>query len=126
MAMKNPALAATSGGAILGERDATEYRNKPAELQGLRDPSAGSMSVIRKNAAEEIRIELSEFRGHDLINIRVWTDPRDGGAERIPTKAGIACRVTLLPEIITALQQAEAEARERGFCHEPAQDLDLS
>jgi len=42
-------------------------------------------------------------------------DPRDGGAERIPTKAGIACRVALLPELITALQQAEAEARERGL-----------
>ena len=44
MAMKNPALAATSGGAILGERDATEYRNKPAELQGLRGPNAGSIA----------------------------------------------------------------------------------
>ena len=59
--------------------------------------------------------QLSEFRGHDLINIRVWTDPRDGGAERIPTKAGIACRVALLPEIIEALQQAEAQARARGL-----------
>ena len=40
---------------------------------------------------------------------------RDGGAERIPTKAGIACRVALLPEIIDALQQAEAQARARGL-----------
>ena len=88
--MKNSVLAATSSGAILGEHDATEYRKKPAELQGLRGPNAGSISVIRKNAAEEIRIELSEFRGHDLINIRVWSGPRNGGSERIPTKAGIA------------------------------------
>ena len=112
MATKNPVLAATSSGAILGERDATEYRKKPAELQGLRGPSAGS---IRKNAAEEIRIELTEFNGHQLINIRVWTEPRNGGSERIPTKAGIACRVALLPEIIDALQQAEAQARARGL-----------
>jgi transcriptional coactivator p15 (PC4) len=112
MATKNPVLAATSSGAILGERDATEYRKKPAELQGLRGPSAGS---IRKNAAEEIRIELTEFNGHQLINIRVWTEPRNGGSERIPTKAGIACRVALLPEIIDALQQAEARARARGL-----------
>ena len=115
MATKNPVLAATSSGAILGERDATEYRKKPAELQGLRGPSAGLISVIRKNAAEEIRVELSEFNGHQLVNFRVWTDPRDGGAERIPTKAGIACRVALLPEIIEALQQAEAQARARGL-----------
>src|SRR5712675_2361871 len=110
METKNPAPAATGNGAGFSKRDAAEFSEKPSDLQGLRGPSAGSISVIRKNAAEEIRIELSEFRGHDLINIRVWTDPRDG-AERIPTKAGIACRIALLPELITALQQAEAEAR---------------
>ena len=115
MATKNPVLAATSSGAIIGERDATEHRKKPAELQALRGPNAGSISGIRKNAAEEIRVELAEFNGHQLVNFRVWTDPRDGGAERIPTKAGIACRVALLPELIAALQQAEAEARGRGL-----------
>jgi hypothetical protein len=77
--------------------------------------SASSIAVIRKNAAEEIRVELSEFHGHDLVNLRIWTDPRDGGAERIPTKAGICCRVALLPELIEALRQAEAEARRAGL-----------
>src|SRR4051812_5686695 len=115
MAMKNPALAATSGGAILGERDATEYRNKTPEFQGLRGPNAGSISVIRKNAAEEIRVELAEFNGHQLVNFRVWADPRNGGAERVPTKAGIACNVRLLPELIEALQKAEAAARKAGL-----------
>ena len=77
--------------------------------------SQGALATIRKNALEEIRVELSEFNGHDLLNIRIWTDPRNGGSERIPTKAGIACRVALLPEIIEALQQAEAQARARGL-----------
>src|SRR3954454_22415283 len=72
-------------------------------------------TVIRKNALEEIRVELSEYNGHDLINLRVWADPRNGGAERIPTGAGVACRVALLPELISALRQAEVEARERGL-----------
>ena len=94
---------------------APRISEKPAELQGLRGPSADLISVIRKNAAEEIRVELTEFNGHQLINIRVWTEPRNGGSERIPTKAGIACRVALLPEIIEALQQAEAQARARGL-----------
>ena len=78
-------------------------------------PSQGALATIRKNALEEIRVGLSEFNGHDLLNIRIWTDPRNGGSERIPTKAGIACRVALLPEIIEALQQAEAQARARGL-----------
>ena len=109
METKNPAPGATDNGAGFGVRDAAESSAKPAESQGYRG------AVLRKNMTEEIRIELSEFRGHDLINIRVWTDPRDGGAERIPTKAGIACRIALLPELIAALQQAEAEARMRGL-----------
>lgn len=77
--------------------------------------SATPIAVVRKNSAEEIRVALSEFNGHDLINIRVWTAPRDGGAERIPTKAGICCRVALLPKLIEALRNAEAEARRAGL-----------
>jgi len=109
MDKKNPAPGATGNGAGFGVRDAAEFSAELAESQGYRG------SVLRKNMAEEIRIGLSEFNGHDLVNIRVWADPRNGGAERIPTKAGIACRIALLPELIAALQQAEAEARMRGL-----------
>jgi hypothetical protein len=80
---------------------------------GRHDQAA--LAVVRKNALEEIRVGLSEFNGHDLLNIRVWAEPRNGGTERIPTKAGIACNVWLLPELIAALRQAEAEARDQGL-----------
>ena len=78
-------------------------------------PSQSALATIRKNALEEIRVGLSEFNGHDLLNIRIWTEPRNGGAERIPTKAGICCNVRLLPELIDALQQAETQARAGGL-----------
>jgi hypothetical protein len=77
--------------------------------------TAAPIAVLRKNAAEEIRIELSEFNGHDLIHLRVWAEPRAGGSERIPTRAGIACKVTLLPQLIEALRQAEVAARDAGL-----------
>ena len=73
------------------------------------------IATIKKNSTEEIRVELGEFNGHDLINIRVWAEPRNGGDERIPTKAGIAARITLLPELIAALQKAEITARKAGL-----------
>ena len=73
------------------------------------------IAALQKNSFQEIRVELNEFRGYDLINLRVWAEPRDGGSERIPTKAGIACKVALLPELIAALQKAEAEARRLGL-----------
>jgi Transcriptional Coactivator p15 (PC4) len=76
---------------------------------------SGPIAIIPKNQREEIRIELSEFKGYDLINLRVWAQPRNGDGERIPTKAGIACKVALLPELIRALQSAETEARGLGL-----------
>jgi len=109
METKNPAPGATGNGAGFGVRDAAEFSAKPADLLGFRG------AVLRKNMTEEIRIELSEFNGHDLINVRIWTDPRNGGSERIPTKAGICCNVRLLPELIETLQQAEIAARKAGL-----------
>src|SRR5437763_12645249 len=107
--MERPeARAALSGRADIGQQNRTDSTQS-------RQRDQAPLAIIRKNGLEEIRVGLAEFNGHDLINIRVWTEPRNGGAERIPTKAGIACRVALLPEIIDALQQAEAQARARGL-----------
>ena len=72
------------------------------------------IATIRKNAAEEVRVSLDEFKGHNLISLRVWCDPY-AGDERVPTKRGLSVSVRLLPELIEALQRAEAEARAAGL-----------
>ena len=60
------------------------------------------MSVsIRKNAREELRIERQEYRGHDMINLRVWFD--DGTGEYRPGKQGIAFKAELLMDVLDAL-----------------------
>jgi hypothetical protein len=102
------ARAALSGRVNVGQRNS-------ADSAQSRQHDQAQLAVIRKNALEEIRVGLAEFNGHDLINLRVWADPRNGGTERIPTKAGIACNVRLLPDLIDALQKAEAAARKAGL-----------
>ena len=72
------------------------------------------ITTLRKNSTEEIRVGLDEYRGHNLVSIRVWTDPY-AGTERVATKKGISIAVRLLPELIAALQWAEVEAREAGL-----------
>ncbi len=72
------------------------------------------ISTIKKNALEEIHVGLSEFKGHNLIGIRVYVEEEDG-KERIATKKGITCNVRLLPELREALEQAEVTAREAGL-----------
>lgn len=60
-------------------------------------------TVIEKNKREQIRIEATEFKGQDLVDIRVYyQDQADG--EWKPSKKGIAFKMELLPEIIKALQ----------------------
>ena len=65
------------------------------------------MKTIRKNAREEIRISRSEFKGYDLINVRVWFQDRETGTMR-PGQNGLAFRAGLVDEIIDALLDAKA------------------
>ena len=80
-----------------------------------------TIATIPKNKLEEVRVELDEYKGHDLVSLRVWADPY-AGDERVPTKRGLNVNVRLLPELIAALQEAEAAAREAGLFDEDEQE----
>lgn len=71
------------------------------------------IASIPKNAREEIRIALSEFKGHHLANLRIWFTADDGDMR--PGKAGLAFRLEKLPAVIQALNDLEAEARRLGL-----------
>ncbi len=45
-----------------------------------------------------------------MVDLRVWTTP-DNGGDPFATKKGLSIRVTMLPELIEALKQAEATAQ---------------
>ena len=68
---------------------------------------------IPKNANEVIRVELSEFKGHNLFSFRVYADRK--GQEPTPTRKGITCKVDLIPELKAAILKAEQEAIEAGL-----------
>lgn len=72
------------------------------------------IATLPKNANEELRVSLTQFQGHNLVAMRVYFDPADGG-DRRPGKSGLNVRVAMLPDIIAALQQAKAEAERRGY-----------
>ncbi|EME68267.1 transcriptional coactivator-like protein [Paramagnetospirillum caucaseum] len=68
------------------------------------------IATIPKNASEVVKVELTEFNGHDLVGIRVWTKDTDR-----PTQKGVTVAVAMLPAILAALATAEAEARTAGL-----------
>jgi hypothetical protein len=61
-----------------------------------------------KNATEEVRASLTEYKGHKLIDLRIYYEPEDGG-ERRPTKKGITIDVGLYPELKKAMMKMEKE-----------------
>lgn len=54
-----------------------------------------------KNATEEVRISLTEYKGHELMDLRVYYCPPDG--EAVPTKKGITISIELYPELKEAI-----------------------
>jgi Transcriptional Coactivator p15 (PC4) len=75
----------------------------------LEEPIAKFWKSPRDRRAH-VRVDLGEYEGHPLINVRVWETGSDG-IDR-PTKKGIALTVRKLPELHAAITKALAKARE--------------
>jgi hypothetical protein len=71
------------------------------------------IAKLPKNGREELWVSLTEFHGKPLCAARVFFRP-EGGGEMRPGKSGLNLRVAMLPDLIAALQKAEAEARRLG------------
>jgi hypothetical protein len=77
---------------------------------------------VPKNAQEEIRISLEEFKGHKFIDMRVYLKANDG-KDPIPTKKGLAISPSLWPGFRAALVQVDRALIEEKLLD--AEDLDL-
>jgi hypothetical protein len=62
---------------------------------------------------ESVHVNLSEYEGRTLVNVRVYATGADG-IDR-PTTKGVSMGIDKLPALAKALQAAEAKAREMGL-----------
>jgi hypothetical protein len=63
---------------------------------------------IKKNNNEIIRIEVSEFKGRDLINIRIWyqsIDPNSGELIFKPTQKGVTINIAEFEELKDGIEK---------------------
>ena len=67
-----------------------------------------TVKVIQKNKVQEIRVELKEFKGHNIIDIRIWNNVPDSDEKR-PTTKGVTMNVELLPELKEAVDLLDKE-----------------
>ncbi len=56
---------------------------------------------VQRNNNEIIRIEVSEFKGHELINIRIWYRAIDASGDVIykPTQKGVTLNIAEYDEL---------------------------
>lgn len=73
------------------------------------------IAVLPKNRREALRIALDHYRGTNLVDLRVVVELSEASGLATPTRKGLAVRVEMLPDLIAALAQAEAKARELGL-----------
>ena len=70
------------------------------------------IATVPKNSREELRVALSEFKGHPFVDVRVFADM--GHEDRSPTKAGVTIKLGSIRAMINALEAAHAAAVQRG------------
>jgi hypothetical protein len=66
-----------------------------------------------RNKSQHVRLDVSTYKGHTLLNIRIWSTGPDG-IDR-PTPKGIALAVRRLPELLAAVKKAHATAVDLGL-----------
>ncbi|MBU8933800.1 MAG: transcriptional coactivator p15/PC4 family protein [candidate division Zixibacteria bacterium] len=62
---------------------------------------------LERTPTERIFIEGSEFKGHELVSLRIYFQSKED--EWLPTKKGVTFRRDQLDEVIDALQKIKAE-----------------
>src|SRR5262249_9710276 len=67
------------------------------------------VAVIPKNKSDNLVVSLCRYKGHKLVDVRVY-GRFNGITETRPTRKGVCLNVTLLPALIAALNAAVAEA----------------
>ena len=61
---------------------------------------------IRKNANEVIRVERKDYKGHDLVDARVWYE--DSSGEYQPSSKILSLRPETWDELLPVVEQALA------------------
>jgi len=68
---------------------------------------------FEKNAAEVVRVSLTEYRGRKLVDVRVYYSDAEG--QYRPTKKGVSLNVDVYPDFRRAMLALEKVLLERDL-----------
>jgi len=67
---------------------------------------------IKKNSQERIRFEVTEYKGHTLVDLRVY---RGAGEDWKPTPKGLAISPALWAEFLKGIEALGVELQAQGL-----------
>ena len=67
--------------------------------------------TFQKNKFQEVRVGIREFKGNDLVDIRIWTMVQ-GSSEMVLTAKGVTVNVSLFFELKKSLEDVEKILKE--------------
>jgi hypothetical protein len=70
-----------------------------------------TVATFKKNKFQEIRVGVREFKGNDLVDIRIWTMTQ-GSEKMVPTAKGVSVNVNLFADLKKAIVQVEDVLKE--------------
>ncbi len=81
---------------------------------------------IQRNNNEIIRIEVSEFKGHELINIRIWYRAIDPGGDVVfkPTQKGVTLNIAEYGELKDGIEKIGVFIRDMETGSSPEQPFE--
>lgn len=80
----------------------------------MAEPLNVPIATIPKNSRQEVRVSLSEFKGAQFLDVRIYAD--FGEAEsRGATKQGVTISLERLREFVRAVADAETMAARLGL-----------
>jgi len=82
----------------------------------------GIIKDIQKNNNEIIRIEVSEFKGNELINLRIWYQSIDENGDIVhkPTQKGVVIDISKYEELKDGIERIGHYIKDKGdgFIHQ--------
>ena len=75
------------------------------------------IATFPKNKFEEVRVQIKEFKGYDLVDIRVYTAAKEG-EEKVPTGKGLSLNVSHFHDLKKAILETEGVLRENNLLNE--------
>lgn len=72
------------------------------------------VAKFEKNKYEEVRFQIKEYKGKDLLDIRIWTDVK-GADEKIPTTKGVTMNITHFYDLKRGILEMERVLKNCGL-----------